>query len=149
MGENHSIGICKGRIREDPLLPLLVYFAGMWIFTWKIDGVKRAVLGLLLLWGFTSAAAGTFMPYCVAYEAFRTPEGHFTEAIQSTFAGNMLCIVHRIAPLSELKKVFERYYGKKNTDAYIFWSFFNRDLPDENAGFVSRQESLKILKDRE
>ena len=99
----------------------------------------------MLAAGIITGAVGTFAPYTVAYEGAKTPDGHFTGKIQSTFCGNLMSIIYRCAPESKIFHAMRNYYGAKAADDYLLWSFINRNIPDERLGITDRNETLRRL----
>lgn len=130
------------------VIPVLWFFAGCLVLETLTRGGKMwkvPLFALLLAVGIITASVGTFSPYCVAYEAYRTPKGHFTETIQSTFSGNLLALLYLHAPESRLFAAMTGYYGKDAVQKYIFWALINRNIPDEKLGISGRNETLKRI----
>ena len=114
-----------------PIIPVLYYRAGKMLLAYPKYPVRKKVLAAtLLLWGMASATAGAYAPFCVAFEGYRSPEGHFTRTVRSSFAGNLLCAGFEYAPDSLLTETLIRHYGKACAYRFLYESYFNIKRPD-------------------
>ena len=112
-----------------PLIPVLYFRAGRMVLEhgsarWK------AGAGVLLLWGLAASLAGAYAPFCVAFEGHRSPPGHFTRVVRSSFGGNLLCASFEYAPDSALTQMLIRHYGPDNAYRFLYESAFNLKRPD-------------------
>ena len=89
-----------------------------------------SVAALLLLWGVVTASAGAYFPFCIAFEGGRTPRGHFSRVVRSTFGGNLLCWSFEHAPESALTRALVRYYGEEAAHMHLYCSFFSMKRTD-------------------
>jgi hypothetical protein len=72
-----------------PVIPLFYYYAAKWVLDSRSRRltILAAVLGVA---GIIPAYIGAYEPMCVAFEGHRSPPGHFTRTIRSTFMSNLL-----------------------------------------------------------
>ena len=84
-------------------------------------------IGLVLLIGagIVTGVVGTYNPYCIAFEGYRSPEIHFTRKIRSTFLGNLMCYSWESHPDSGLTRYLINYYGKEAALPYLYYSAFS------------------------
>jgi hypothetical protein len=127
-----------------PIIPVLYYRAGKMLLQYTRYPVRKKFLTvILLLWGMATAAAGAYAPFCVAFEGSRSPEGHFTRTVRSSFAGNLLCAGFEYAPDSRLTQALIRHYGKSCAYRFLYESYFNLKRPD-----LIRKVQEKMLSER-
>jgi hypothetical protein len=65
--------------------------------------------------GIIPAYIGAYEPMCVAFEGHRSPAGHFTRTIRSTFMSNLLAWSYESYPDSALTSALIERYGKKDS----------------------------------
>ncbi|MBR7119109.1 MAG: hypothetical protein IKC77_02820 [Lentisphaeria bacterium] len=100
------------------IIPLLMYYTAKFVLDSKSVRLTlfAAVLGVI---GLVPAFVGAYEPMCVAFEGYRSPQGHFTRTIRSTFMSNLLAWSYETAPDSYLtRKLIERY-GKNDSFRYL------------------------------
>ena len=105
-----------------PVLPVLWYFAGLGFLSCKSRAACAAAV-LLLLWGAVAALPGAYAPFCLAFEGHRSPPGHVTRAIRSSFMGNLLSWSYETAPEGVLTRVLRAHYGREVSRRYLQASF--------------------------
>ena len=95
-----------------PVIPVFYFYAAKWVLESRSRKltVAAAVLGIA---GIIPAYIGAYEPMCVAFEGHRSPPGHFTRTIRSTFMSNLLAWSYESD--SFLTDHLIRYYGKKDT----------------------------------
>lgn len=113
-----------------PVIPLWSFYAGSWVLTRRRRAGVAALAAVLMLWGIVTAAAGAYFPFCLAFEGGRTPRGHFSRVVRSTFGGNLLCWSYEHAPESALTRGLIRYYGEAAAYPHLYASFFSMKRPD-------------------
>ena len=131
VGTNEYGGAAYGFRYLVTVIPILWYFAARAVLAARC-GLRRwkrcAAAGfaaLLIGWGAVTGIVGAYAPFCVAFEGYRSPPGHFTRAIQSTFCGNLLCIAYDYAPRSVLTRAMIRRYGWRNAYPFLHHSSFS------------------------
>ena len=131
IGTNEFGGAAYGFRYLIPLIPVLYYRSCKWLLAvkWKKE-IKAVCAAVLLLWGVLSAVVGAYAPFCVAFEGYRSPAGHFTRTVRSSFGGNLLCASFEYAPDSVLTEKLIRYYGKATAHRFLYESYFNLKRPD-------------------
>ncbi len=129
-GTNEFGGWAYGFRYLVPVIPLLWLAASRWVLRQKSRAVP-AIAGLLILVGVVTAGVGTYSPFCVAYEGPRSPEKHFTTALQSTFLGNLLCIAFERNPETPLLQWYIDRYGANVIYPYLYHSFINQKRLNE------------------
>lgn len=122
---NEYGGAAYGFRYAIPAIPVLWYWAGRWVLT-SLNKKKLVLAGILAAIGVFTAAVGSYIPFCVAYEGPNSPPGHFTCQIQSTFWGNLFNWSFEVAPDSALTRAFIRHYGEKASWPFLYHSAFNR-----------------------
>ena len=111
-----------------PVLPVWSFHAGRWVLSAPVPRarLRRGLLALvLILWGVVTSLAGAYNPFCFAYEGYRTPPGHFSRSVRSTFGGNLLCWSYEHFPDSSLTRALRRHYGERASWEHLHWSFFS------------------------
>ena len=100
------------------VIPILVYYVAKYVLERKNIRltVCAAVLGVA---GVFCAFVGAYEPMCVAFEGHRSPQGHFTRNLRSTFMSNLFAWSYETAPDSLLTRKFIGYYGKKDSFLYL------------------------------
>ena len=130
---NEFGGAAYGFRYLTPVIPVWSFLAGSWILTAPTKKA-RACLGVvsavLISWGVVTSAVGAYFPFCFAYEGFRTPPGHFSRSVRSTFGGNLLCWSYEHFPESALTRRLMRHYGERPALEHLFWSFVNMERLD-------------------
>ena len=100
------------------IIPPLVYYAAKFVLEHK--SLKLTVCAVLLgLAGTAAAFTGAYEPMCVAFEGHRSPQGHFTRNLRSTFMSNLLAWSYETDPDSLLTEKLIGYYGKKDSFLYL------------------------------
>lgn len=112
------------------LIPIWSFFAGSFVLEAPRPRVAGALAALLVSWGVVTAAAGAYFPFCLAFEGYRTPPGHFSRTIRSTFGGNVLCWSFEHAPDSILTRKLIECYGEAAAYPHLFYSFFSMKRVD-------------------
>ena len=130
-GTNEFGGAAYGFRYLIPLIPVLYYRSCKLLLfaTWNRKA-KTVCTAVLLLWGLVSALVGAYAPFCVAFEGYRSPAGHFTRVVRSSFGGNLLCASFEYAPDSVLTEKLIRHYGKATAYRFLYESYFNLKRPD-------------------
>lgn len=105
-----------------PLIPLLWYFAGVYLLEQKNKMIWSLAI-FLILCGVISSLVGAYAPFGLAFEGLRTPPGHVTRTIRSSFTGNLLSWSYENAPDSFLTRTLRNYYGQELTKKYLFSSY--------------------------
>lgn len=113
-----------------PVIPVLWYWAGRWVLAAPQNGGRLTLAGILAAVGVVTAVVGSYVPFCVAYEGPRSPRGHFTCRIQSTFWGNLFNWSFENNPDSALTRALFNYYGAEDSWRFLYHSAFNRKRPD-------------------
>ena len=100
------------------IIPVLMYYTFRFVLERKSTRLTAAAVTLGVI-GIIPAFVGAYEPMCVAFEGYRSPSGHFTRNIRSTFMSNLLAMSYESAPESFLtEKLIERY-GKKDSFLYL------------------------------
>ena len=107
-----------------PMIPLWYFFAGRWVLEARCKWLS-AVAALLILCGVATSWIGTYSPFCVSFEGYRTPQGHFSRVVRSSFGGNLLCWSYEKAPDSELTRRLIRHYGREAAFLHLRASYFS------------------------
>ena len=130
-GTNEFGGAAYGFRYLIPLIPVLYYRSCKFLLfaAWNRK-TKIVCPAVLLLWGGVTALVGAYAPFCVAFEGYRSPAGHFTRVVRSSFGGNLLCAGFEYAPDSVLTKNLIRHYGKAAAYRFLYESYFNLKRPD-------------------
>ena len=99
-----------------PVIPVFYFYASKWVLESRNAKLTccAVILGVI---GIIPAYIGAYEPMCVAFEGYRSPEGHFTRTIRSTFMSNLLAWSYETAPASALTTALIRHYGEK--DAFL------------------------------
>ena len=116
-----------------PVIPVWSFMAGRWVLfpPLRRGRLRRGALALVLIsWGVVTSLAGAYSPFCFAYEGYRTPPGHFSRSVRSTFGGNVLCWSYEHFPDSFLTRSLRRYYGARASWEHLHWSFFSMKRVD-------------------
>jgi hypothetical protein len=111
-----------------PVIPVWSFLAGRLVLEIpkrKARIALGAVAALLLVWGVVTSAVGAYFPFCYAFEGDRTPVGHFSRSVRSTFGGNLLNWSYEHYPESALTGALVRHYGERAALMHLFWSFVN------------------------
>lgn len=100
------------------IIPVLVYYAARFILERKDIRLTccAAALGVA---GIVTAFVGAYEPMCVAFEGFRSPQGHFTRSLRSTFMSNLLAWSYENDPDSFLTDKLIKYYGTADSFRYL------------------------------
>ena len=126
-----------------PVIPVLWYFAGIWLleqrsrFIWCIAAV-------MILWGVVSSLAGAYAPFCLAFEGYRSPAKHVTRTIRSSFTGNLISWSYERDPDSALTNALREFYGRELSGRYLFSSFMMQKKIEPMAKLA--QEKLSAQK---
>ena len=131
VGTNEYGGAAYGFRYLVTVIPILWYFAARAVLAaWC--GVRRirrfaavSAAALLIPAGVVTGVVGAYAPFCVAFEGYRSPPGHFTRTIRSTFCGNLLCVCYDYAPRSAVTRGMIRHYGWRNAYPFLHHSFFS------------------------
>ena len=107
-----------------PVIPLWYFCAGRWILEARRKWLD-AIAAVLILCGVVTAWVGAYSPFCLAYEGYRTPPGHFSQSVRSTFGGNLLCWSYEKLPGSALTRGLVRHYGRRAAFLHLHYSFFS------------------------
>ena len=107
-----------------PMIPLWYFFAGRWVLESRRKYLN-IVAALLILCGVGAAWAGAYSPFCLAFEGPRTPPGHFSRSVRSTFGGNLLCWSYEKYPGSKLTRGLIRHYGRGAAFLHLYYSYFS------------------------
>ena len=117
-----------------PVIPVWSFLAGSLVLSVP-DRKRRIALGalaaVLVCWGAVASYVGAYFPFCCSYEGFRTPKGHFTQSVRSSFGGNLLCWSYDRDPDSALTRALVRHYGERPALEHLFWSFVNMHRLDD------------------
>ena len=105
-----------------PLIPLLWYFAGIWVLEQR-SKVILSLAVIFILWGVVASLAGAYAPFGLAFEGFRSPPGHATRVIRSSFMGNLLSWSYENNPESRLTVLLRKHYGMETTRRYLLSSY--------------------------
>ncbi len=108
-----------------PLIPLWFFYAGRFVLSVRRRRWLGALAAAMIIWGVVTALAGAYFPFCLANEGGRTPPGHFSWRIRSTFAGNLLCWSYEKFPKSPLTRELIRHYGADAALRHLHYSFFS------------------------
>jgi len=112
-----------------PVIPLLWLAGSLYVLGSVKSALGKTAVGIALLWGMFAAYIGAYSPFCVAYEGVRSPEGHMTRIIQSTFGGNLLAWSFENYPDSPLTKELVDYYGPEYSFWYLKEAYWNLKKP--------------------
>ncbi len=112
-----------------PVIPLLWLAGSLYVLDRIKSNWGQTAVGAALLWGMFTAYVGAYCPFCVAYEGVRSPEGHMTRIIQSTFGGNLLAWSFENYPDSPLTKKVIDYYGPEYSFWYLKEAYWNLKKP--------------------
>jgi hypothetical protein len=77
----------------------------------KSKALKYSLLAILLTWGAVTSYVGSYAPYCVSFEGHRSPVGHFTRTLRSSFWGNLLVQSYENSSTSPLTSALIKHYG--------------------------------------
>lgn len=113
-----------------PAIPLWSFYAGRAVLGARRKRAAGAAAGVLLLWGVVTGVTGAYFPFCLAFEGNRTPPGHFSRVVRSTFGGNLLCRSFEHDPGSALTRALVRYYGAEAAYPHLHHSFFSMKRTD-------------------
>ena len=104
-----------------PVIPVFYFYAAKWVLESKSRKLTllAAVMGVA---GIIPAYIGAYEPMCVAFEGHRSPEGHFTRTIRSTFMSNLLAWSYESD--SFLTDHLIRHYGEKDSYRYLRAQYF-------------------------
>ena len=111
---NEFGGFCYGFRYLIPVIPVLYFYAAKWVLESRNKKLLlfSAVLGLA---GIVPAYIGAYEPMCVAFEGHRSPPGHFTRTIRSTFMSNLLAWSYESDQDSALTAALIEHYGKRDS----------------------------------
>ena len=127
-----------------PVIPIWSFLAGSFVLTAPKERARIALGALsavLIVWGVVTSAVGAYFPFCFANEGVRTPPGHFSRSVRSTFGGNLLCWSYEHYPESALTCSLIRHYGETPALKHLFWSFVNMrclDKPEIDKYYAER-----------
>ena len=93
------------------IIPVLWYWAAIFFIKMKSKVLKYSLLTILLGWGAATSFVGSYAPYCVSFEGFRSPVGHFTRTLRSSFFGNLLVFSYENSSTSFLTTALIKHYG--------------------------------------
>ncbi len=110
-----------------PIIPVFWYFAARTVLEWKFTFLRGVLTALLLAWGLAAAAAGVYAPFNVTFEGHRSPPGHFTRNIRSSFGGNLLVwSFDTFGPDAMLTRKLVEFYGFPDAYRYLYFSGLNQ-----------------------
>jgi len=112
-----------------PVIPLFWLAGSLYVLDRVSSTWGKTVVGVALLWGLVAGYIGAYSPFCVAYEGVRSPEGHMTRIVQSTFGGNLLAWSFENYPDSPLTKELVHYYGPEYSFWYLKEAYWNLKKP--------------------
>jgi hypothetical protein len=121
-----------------PLIPVLWYFAGIWLLE-KKGRMIRSLAVCLILWGAAASLVGAYAPFGLAFEGHRSPPGHITRVIRSSFTGNLLAWSYENDPDSLLTRSLRNFYGKEVTKKYLF-SFYLMQKKVDLMGKIAQEK---------
>jgi len=125
------------------IIPLLWFLASCQILE-SHSKIQKSLAVLLIAAGMITGLAGSYNPFCIAFEGYRSPPGHFTRTIRSTFLGNLLCYSWETAPESALTRYLIDYYGPKAAVTHLYYSAFHTKkidlLPRLQAYFAAEMQ---------
>ena len=126
-----------------PVIPVWSFCAGRWVLESSPRRRSRrgALAALLILWGVVTSLAGAYSPFCFAFEGYRTPAGHFSRSVRSTFGGNVLCWSYEHFPDESWTRALRHYYGERAAWEHLHWSFFSMKNIDQLARLRRERES--------
>ncbi len=108
------------------VIPILWLLAGRWLLRRGGPGRWRAALAAVLIgWGVVAAAPGVYAPFCLTYEGYRSPEGHFTRTVRSPFFGNLFALVYEQDPESALSRSFISWYGRDAAGRFLKYFYLH------------------------
>ena len=93
------------------IIPVFWYWAAIFFIKMKSKVLKYSLLTILLGWGAVTSFIGSYAPYCVSFEGFRSPVGHFTRTLRSSFWGNLLVLSYENDATSKLTTALIKHYG--------------------------------------
>jgi len=105
------------------IIPLLMYYTFRYVLSRKSTRLTAAAVTLGVI-GLVPAFVGAYEPMCVAFEGHRSPPGHFTRTIRSTFMSNLLAWSYETAPDSLLTRKLIAHYGKNECFRYLKAQYF-------------------------
>lgn len=109
------------------LIPIFWYFAARTVLSWKFTVPRGILLAVLLLWGLATAALGAYAPFNVAYEGHRSPPGHFTRNVRSSFGGNLLVwSFDTFGPNAFPTRTMVDFYGFPDAYRHLYFSGLNQ-----------------------
>lgn len=107
------------------LIPVLYLEAARFCLAKPPKKALPAVAAVLLAWGVVTGYIGSYAPFCVAFEGSRSPAGHFTRTVESSFLGNLLCKSYERDPGGFIPRTLLRYYTPRIGYAYLYYSYLN------------------------
>jgi hypothetical protein len=125
-----------------PLIPVLWYFAGVWLLEQKSKVIWGIAL-FFILWGVIASLAGAYAPFCLAFEGHRSPGKHVTRTIRSSFMGNLLSWSYENDPDSLLTQKLRAHYGKEITAKYLFSSYLMLKKIDPMARITQEKQAAQ------
>ena len=105
-----------------PVIPVLWYFAAIWIMEQKNKALVFCAV-FCIFWGVIASLAGAYAPFGLAFEGYRSPPGHVTRTIRSSFTGNLLSWSYENAPDGFLTSLLRRHYGMAVSRRYLLSSY--------------------------
>ncbi len=112
------------------MIPLLWLPIARLLLETRWNGWKGAAVALLLLWGVVTSMVGAYCPFCLGNEGPRSPEGHFTRVIASSFWGNVLVMSFDRNPEGALTQKLIAHYGEKACFNYLYVAGVHMRKPD-------------------
>ena len=105
-----------------PVIPVLWYFAAIWILEQKNKALVFCAV-FCIFCGVIASLAGAYAPFGLAFEGYRSPPGHVTRTIRSSFTGNLLSWSYENAPEGSLTSLLRRHYGMAVSRRYLLSSY--------------------------
>jgi len=108
-----------------PILPALWYFAARFSLAEMTTPIHKAMLIGLALVGLATAMVGSYAPFCVIYEGFRSPPETVTYQVRNSFAANLLAWSYENDPEGVLSRLLIRHYGEIQAKRYLIEAYSN------------------------
>ena len=121
-----------------PAIPLWFYFVARCFG--ERARFRRWGAAVVTLWliGLVTAWVGAYNPFCCAYEGPNSPPGSPTYAVQSTFAGNLLCLTYAADPDGWLARKLIDHYSPELAYRFLEASYVNTKEIDQLRQLVER-----------
>lgn len=100
------------------ITPILMYYCAKYVLDSRSKKltVCAALLGCI---GIFTSFVGAYEPLCVTFEGHRSPIGHFTRNLRSTFMSNLFAWSYENDPDSVLTCALIDRYGKRDSFLYL------------------------------